>query len=170
MRTRWPGLIGVLARTGASNFSVRCQPCSQDAISCSLSVSSKRSKGCSWLFRYYHFVHLFLQVEQVRLLDRFSNKSVHGTLYLTATHLIFVESNSNNSASAGHEVWVSSFVPTMLPINAGFRVLAYGCHLCEYTVVQRHNWRIASAHRTFTSCCQFSINWWCSFTQTKCAL
>lgn len=46
------------------------------------------------------------KVEQVRLLDRFSNKSVHGTLYLTATHLIFVESNSNNSASAGQEVWI----------------------------------------------------------------
>uniref|UniRef100_A0A669ESG8 Myotubularin related protein 6 n=1 Tax=Oreochromis niloticus TaxID=8128 RepID=A0A669ESG8_ORENI len=56
--------------------------------------------------KYYHYVHLFLQVEQVRLLDRFSNKSIHGTLYLTATHLIFVESNSNNSASAGQEVWI----------------------------------------------------------------
>uniref|UniRef100_A0A3Q3FFB1 Myotubularin related protein 6 n=1 Tax=Labrus bergylta TaxID=56723 RepID=A0A3Q3FFB1_9LABR len=46
------------------------------------------------------------KVEQVRLLDRFSNKSTNGTLYLTATHLIFVESNSNNSTSAGQEVWI----------------------------------------------------------------
>lgn len=50
-----------------------------------------------------------LQVEQVRLLDRFSNKSTNGTLYLTATHLIFVESSSNNSSSAGQEIWVSGF-------------------------------------------------------------
>lgn len=49
-----------------------------------------------------------LQVEQVRLMDRFSNKSTNGTLYLTATHLIFVESSSNNSTSAGQEIWVSS--------------------------------------------------------------
>lgn len=55
-------------------------------------------------------VRVFSQVEQVRLLDRFSNKSTHGTLYLTATHLIFVESSSNNSASAAQEIWVSSFV------------------------------------------------------------
>ncbi|KAL7373201.1 hypothetical protein ABVT39_001103 [Epinephelus coioides] len=46
------------------------------------------------------------KVEQVRLLDRFSNKSTHGTLYLTATHLIFVESSSNNSASAAQEIWI----------------------------------------------------------------
>ncbi|XP_037135276.1 myotubularin-related protein 6 [Syngnathus acus] len=46
------------------------------------------------------------KVEQVRLLDRFSNKSTNGTLYLTATHLIFVESSSNNSTSAGQEVWI----------------------------------------------------------------
>uniref|UniRef100_A0A8C2A5C6 Myotubularin related protein 6 n=1 Tax=Cyprinus carpio TaxID=7962 RepID=A0A8C2A5C6_CYPCA len=36
------------------------------------------------------------KVEQVKLLDRFSNKSVTGTLHLTATHLIFVESNSTS--------------------------------------------------------------------------
>lgn len=46
------------------------------------------------------------KVEQVRLLDRFSNKSTNGTLYLTATHLIFVESSSNNSTSAGQEIWI----------------------------------------------------------------
>uniref|UniRef100_A0AAQ6AGD7 Myotubularin phosphatase domain-containing protein n=1 Tax=Amphiprion ocellaris TaxID=80972 RepID=A0AAQ6AGD7_AMPOC len=48
------------------------------------------------------------RVEQVRLLDRFSSKSTNGTLYLTATHLIFVESSSNNSTSAGQEIWVSA--------------------------------------------------------------
>uniref|UniRef100_A0A673B6E9 Myotubularin phosphatase domain-containing protein n=1 Tax=Sphaeramia orbicularis TaxID=375764 RepID=A0A673B6E9_9TELE len=45
-----------------------------------------------------------LQVEQVRLLDRFSNKSTNGTLYLTATHLIFVESSSNNLTSTSHSL------------------------------------------------------------------
>uniref|UniRef100_A0A8C1FEY3 Myotubularin related protein 6 n=2 Tax=Cyprinus carpio TaxID=7962 RepID=A0A8C1FEY3_CYPCA len=36
------------------------------------------------------------------LLDRFSNKSVTGTLHLTATHLIFVESNSTSA----QEIWI----------------------------------------------------------------
>lgn len=44
----------------------------------------------------------FLQVEQVKLLDRFStsNKSLTGTLYLTATHLLFIDSSRR-------ETWVS---------------------------------------------------------------
>ncbi|XP_072306731.1 myotubularin-related protein 6 [Eucyclogobius newberryi] len=45
------------------------------------------------------------KVEQVRLMDRFSNKSTNGTLYLTATHLIFVES-SINSSTAAQEIWI----------------------------------------------------------------
>lgn len=49
-------------------------------------------------------------MEQVRLLDRFSNKSTHGTLYLTATHLIFVESGSNNTAAGAQEIWVSTWL------------------------------------------------------------
>lgn len=72
-----------------------------------------------------------LQVEQVRLVDRFSNKSTSGTLYLTATHLIFVESSSNNSTSAAQEVWVSGsqcFGYAMQP----------SCHLFV-DVQQRHN-------------------------------
>lgn len=42
----------------------------------------------------------------MRLMDRFSNKSTNGTLYLTATHLIFVESSSNNSSTAAQEIWI----------------------------------------------------------------
>lgn len=61
-----------------------------------------------------------LQVEQVRLLDRFSNKSTHGTLYLTATHLIFVESSSNNTPAGAQEIWVSP--PTsMLDCFIGYK-------------------------------------------------
>lgn len=46
------------------------------------------------------------KVEHVRLMDRFSNKSTNGTLYLTATHLIFVESSSNISSAAAQEIWI----------------------------------------------------------------
>uniref|UniRef100_A0A4W5K9U9 Myotubularin related protein 6 n=1 Tax=Hucho hucho TaxID=62062 RepID=A0A4W5K9U9_9TELE len=45
------------------------------------------------------------KVEQVRLLERFSNKSTSGTLHLTATHLIFVESN-NAATTAAQEIWI----------------------------------------------------------------
>lgn len=59
-----------------------------------------------------------LQVEQVRLLDRFSNKSTHGTLYLTATHLIFVESSSNNTPAGAQEIWVSSCLRTAAALTS----------------------------------------------------
>ncbi|XP_071270957.1 phosphatidylinositol-3,5-bisphosphate 3-phosphatase MTMR6-like isoform X2 [Salvelinus alpinus] len=45
------------------------------------------------------------KVELVRLLERFSNKSTSGTLHLTATHLIFVESN-NAATTAAQEIWI----------------------------------------------------------------
>lgn len=47
----------------------------------------------------------FLQVENVRLLDRVSpRRSRVGTLYLTATHTIFVE----NEAGVRNETWVGN--------------------------------------------------------------
>ncbi|KAK6486291.1 myotubularin-related protein 6-like [Huso huso] len=42
------------------------------------------------------------KVEQVKLLDRFSNRATAGTLYLTATHLLFIESNT----AASEETWI----------------------------------------------------------------
>ncbi|XP_066555092.1 phosphatidylinositol-3,5-bisphosphate 3-phosphatase MTMR6 isoform X2 [Amia ocellicauda] len=42
------------------------------------------------------------KVEQVKLLDRFSNKFTSGTLYLTATHLLFIEASDNNA----QEIWI----------------------------------------------------------------
>ncbi|MCJ8745875.1 hypothetical protein PDJAM_G00135490 [Pangasius djambal] len=42
------------------------------------------------------------KVEQVKLVDRFSNKSTTGTLYLTASHLIFVDSNT----ASAQEIWI----------------------------------------------------------------
>jgi len=44
-----------------------------------------------------------LQVENVKLLDRYaSRKAANGTLYLTATHLIYVDA----SAEVRKETWV----------------------------------------------------------------
>uniref|UniRef100_H3B7V1 Myotubularin related protein 6 n=1 Tax=Latimeria chalumnae TaxID=7897 RepID=H3B7V1_LATCH len=51
------------------------------------------------------FVFFFsLQVEQVKLLDRFSSNTTKssGTLYLTATHLIFIDS----SPGSQNEIWI----------------------------------------------------------------
>ena len=42
-------------------------------------------------------------------MDRFSSKSTSGTLYLTATHLIFVESSPSSPSAAAQEIWVSVF-------------------------------------------------------------
>ncbi|KAJ8385812.1 hypothetical protein AAFF_G00181680 [Aldrovandia affinis] len=42
------------------------------------------------------------KVEQVKLLDRFSNKWSTGDLHLTATHLIFVE----NTSAGAQEIWI----------------------------------------------------------------
>jgi hypothetical protein len=45
------------------------------------------------------FVHF--QVENVRMIDRYNNKNFSvGTLYMTATHLIFVDTTNK-------ETWVS---------------------------------------------------------------
>ena len=50
-----------------------------------------------------------LQVDNVRLLDRISpRRSRVGTLYLTATHTIFVE----NEAGVRNETWVGSSTNT----------------------------------------------------------
>lgn len=105
---------------------------------------------------FFHPSSCAVQVEQVRLVDRFSNKSTNGTLYLTATHLIFVESNSNNSASAGQEIWVSRFADhrvlpgshvtwfchqkcTVFSVNVYF--LISNCCFCKCSIPHRkHAW------------------------------
>ena len=43
----------------------------------------------------------FPKVENVRLVDRLQNQKTSGTLYVTATHLIFVD------PAGKHETWVS---------------------------------------------------------------
>lgn len=53
----------------------------------------------------FMLIFLFLQVEKVRLLDRVSpRRSRVGTLYLTATHTIFVE----EEAEVRGETWVGT--------------------------------------------------------------
>uniref|UniRef100_A0A8C2F670 Myotubularin-related protein 6-like n=1 Tax=Cyprinus carpio TaxID=7962 RepID=A0A8C2F670_CYPCA len=47
-------------------------------------------------------IYIYIYIYILKLLDRFSNKSVTGTLHLTATHLIFVESNSTSA----QEIWI----------------------------------------------------------------
>ncbi|XP_037941946.1 uncharacterized protein LOC119674861 [Teleopsis dalmanni] len=51
---------------------------------------------------YYNGNNVIKKVENVRMIDRYNSKNpTVGTLYLTATHLIFVEPDSNK------ETWVS---------------------------------------------------------------
>lgn len=48
-------------------------------------------------------IFFIIQVENVRMIDRYNSKnSIVGTLYLTATHLIFVDPEANK------ETWVST--------------------------------------------------------------
>lgn len=52
------------------------------------------------LKQFFYFIFSF-QVDNVRILDRYNSKNPSvGTLYLTATHLIFAESEANK------EIWV----------------------------------------------------------------
>ncbi|KAF7659555.1 hypothetical protein LDENG_00296710 [Lucifuga dentata] len=75
------------------------------------------------------------KVEQVRLLDRFSNKTTGGTLYLTATHLIFVESSSSNSTAAAKEIWIlHHHIASVEKLS----LTTTGCPL----VIQCHNFRV----------------------------
>lgn len=83
----------------------------------------------------FHVVFLF-QVEEVRLLDRVSpRRSRVGTLYLTATHTIFVE----EEAEVRSETWVGT--------SAGVRSLSFKLlyafkaifNRCVDCVRQRHD-------------------------------
>ncbi|KAI1241972.1 hypothetical protein IHE44_0005482 [Lamprotornis superbus] len=69
-------------------------------------------------------------VEQVKLLDRFStsNKSLTGTLYLTATHLLFIDSNQRETWILHHHIAAVEKLP----------LTTSGCPL----VIQCKNFRI----------------------------
>ncbi|XP_010293264.1 PREDICTED: myotubularin-related protein 6-like, partial [Phaethon lepturus] len=70
------------------------------------------------------------QVEQVKLLDRFStsNKSLTGTLYLTATHLLFIDSSQRETWILHHHIAAVEKLP----------LTTSGCPL----VIQCKNFRI----------------------------
>ncbi|XP_050749590.1 myotubularin-related protein 6 isoform X5 [Gymnogyps californianus] len=70
------------------------------------------------------------KVEQVKLLDRFStsNKSLTGTLYLTATHLLFIDSSQRETWILHHHIAVVEKLP----------LTTSGCPL----VIQCKNFRI----------------------------
>ncbi|KAJ7395106.1 Myotubularin-related protein 6 [Pitangus sulphuratus] len=70
------------------------------------------------------------KVEQVKLLDRFStsNKSVTGTLYLTATHLLFIDSSQKETWILHHHIAAVEKLP----------LTTSGCPL----VIQCKNFRI----------------------------
>lgn len=77
---------------------------STDRPSCSYYFAlckKKTTPKLTFAPRPFFFFFFSLQVEQVKLLDRFStsNKSLTGTLYLTATHLLFIDSSQR-------ETWV----------------------------------------------------------------
>lgn len=56
---------------------------------------------CGFFF-FFPFVSLFEQVDNVRMIDRYNIKNpTIGTLYITATHIIFVDPETNK------ETWVS---------------------------------------------------------------
>lgn len=65
-----------------------------------LGMQTKNWKWKSWANTY---MQIFFQIENVRMLDRYNSKQpLSGTLYLTATHLIFVGPDSKK------ETWVSN--------------------------------------------------------------
>uniref|UniRef100_A0A8C9FHJ6 MTMR6-9 GRAM domain-containing protein n=1 Tax=Pavo cristatus TaxID=9049 RepID=A0A8C9FHJ6_PAVCR len=70
------------------------------------------------------------KVEHVKLLDRFStsNKSLTGTLYLTATHLLFIDANQRETWILHHHIAAVEKLP----------LTTSGCPL----VIQCKNFRV----------------------------
>lgn len=85
----------------------RCDSCLQMILAySSISSGLKDCSICSTshINVSYYFVYI-LQVENVRLVDRSSSRRTQvGTLYLTATHTIFVAKGSEDR----NELWVSA--------------------------------------------------------------
>lgn len=72
--------------------------------------------------KFTFFNSLILQVENVKLLDRYANrKAANGTLYLTATHLIYVDASSE----VRKETWVCVILGACLNTNMSYKVFSY---------------------------------------------
>lgn len=79
-----------------------------------------RCLGFPWSKSNLLFNPLILQVENVKLLDRYTNrKAANGTLYLTATHLIYVDASSE----VRKETWVRVILGACL--NTRYKVFLY---------------------------------------------
>ncbi|NXD37392.1 MTMR8 protein, partial [Copsychus sechellarum] len=85
---------------------------------------------------------LLLQVENVKLLDRYANrKAASGTLYLTATHLIYVDA----SAEVRKETWILhhhiSSVEKLPLTTAGYPLLIHckNFHVAHFVIGQERD-------------------------------
>ncbi|NXE69536.1 MTMR8 protein, partial [Calcarius ornatus] len=97
---------------------------------------------------------LLLQVENVKLLDRYaSRKAASGTLYLTATHLIYVDA----SAEVRKETWILhhhiSSVQKLPLTTAGYPLLIHckNFHVAHFVIGQERD-----CHDVFTSLLKLS--------------
>ena len=72
-------------------------------------------------------IFLFIQVENVRMLDRYTNNHSLGTLYLTPTHFIFKDLNGQK------EAWVS-------------KILYYWVRMLHPSVIKRYLFQVLNAH------------------------
>ncbi|NXC14724.1 MTMR8 protein, partial [Corythaeola cristata] len=97
---------------------------------------------------------LMLQVENVKLLDRYTNrKAANGTLYLTATHLIYVDA----SAEVRKETWIlHHHIATVekLPLTtAGYPLLIHckNFHVAHFVIGQERD-----CHEVYTSLLKLS--------------
>ena len=85
------------------------------------------------LFIYFFnllFYFVYLQVENVKMLNKYNNNYSSGTLYLTATHLIFVGPDCKK------ETWVSFFKSFFFfCVNSDkFQILIKRLHLIEINI------------------------------------
>lgn len=81
-----------------------------------------RCLGFPWSKSNLLFNSFILQVENVKLLDRYANrKTANGTLYLTATHLIYVDASSE----VRKETWVRVILGACLNTNMRYKVFSY---------------------------------------------
>ncbi|KAI1234662.1 Myotubularin-related protein 8 [Lamprotornis superbus] len=95
-----------------------------------------------------------MQVENVKLLDRYANrKAASGTLYLTATHLIYVDA----SAEVRKETWILhhhiSSVEKLPLTTAGYPLLIHckNFHVAHFVIGQERD-----CHDVFTSLLKLS--------------
>ncbi|KAG8144366.1 hypothetical protein E2320_012889 [Naja naja] len=105
-------------------------------------------------FRHVLISFFLVQVENVKLLDRYTNKkSANGTLYLTATHLIYVDT----SADIRKETWVlHHHIATVekLPLSASGCQLQIRCknfRVARFLMVQERD-----CHEVYTSLLKLS--------------